>query len=132
MRQVQIIPHEVEPITTKEWLPLALSIHNPKPRTPKGPQLLESLLRGSCKVGLDFRARRCCDDLFGLVRGEYATQGRCEVLGLGDIQLAVPHGLEALQEGCLELRLGVALLDVGEGALGLDRVSHAARLLIPR
>lgn len=45
------------------------------------------------------------------------------MLRFGDIQLPVPHGLEAFEKGGLELLLGVALFDVRDGALGLDMVS---------
>lgn len=70
IRQTQILPHEMEPITSKEWLSLSFSIANPKPRTSERPQLLERLLCGRRQGRLDLGTCSGSENLLDLPRGE--------------------------------------------------------------
>lgn len=101
------------PITPKERLPLSLPIHHPKPRAPERPQLLHDPLRRRRQLSLDLRRSRGGNNLLYFLGTKYVSQSRGQILRLRNVQLAIPHCLEAALESCGESLAGVVLFDVG-------------------
>lgn len=102
------------PIAPKKRLRLALSIRHPKPRAAERAELLDRALRRSRQVRLDLgrggRRKHGADFLLG---AEDFAQGGGEVFRLGDVHLAVPHGVEAGEEGGFEGWCRVGFFDMG-------------------
>lgn len=119
MGYIQVVPYEMESITTKKGLGMAFTVVHPEPRTAKSTQVVNCLFGYVCKFGLDLRAACTFQDLCYFRVGEYASKRDRKIRWRGYIHMVFPQSLETVEECFFVNALFVILLDEEEGSLRL-------------